>query len=362
MNSRERVLSALDHRGYDRIPVCYDGTPEISAQMMETFGLKTHEDLLRLVGDDCRYMGAKYVGPELRKFPDGSWEGVWGERYNLLAFEGGSYPEAVYLPFAEVDSVADLQRDKFPTADWWDFSELKAQATELRKEFAVCWGNPGEMDFINGISRARGMERVLMDLITEDPVFMEIMNARYRYHYDCHERALAACEGLIDIVHIGEDLGNQLGPMISMEIFDKLFAPKFGAYFKMAHAHGARTAMHMCGCVNKFLPRLMELGLDIYDVVQPTTPENEIATLVAEHGNDLSYRGTMCVQTTLPWGTVQDVEHEVQRRLKLFPKGGLLLGPTHAIQVRTPIENVVAMYRAAGSLAPEAADVLVHMS
>jgi uroporphyrinogen decarboxylase len=58
----------------------------------------------------------------------------------------------------------------------------------------------------------------------------------------------------------------------------------------------------------------------------------------------------MCVQTTLAWGSVKDVEREVDRRLKLFPKGGLFLGPTHAIQVGSPLENILAMYQRAGSL------------
>ena len=56
------------------------------------------------------------------------------------------------------------------------------------------------------------------------------------------------------------------------------------------------------------------------------------------------------MQTTLAWGSVKDVEREVDRRLKLFPKGGLFLGPTHAIQVGSPLENILAMYRRAGSL------------
>jgi uroporphyrinogen decarboxylase len=206
------------------------------------------------------------------------------------------------------------------------------------------------MDFINGIARARGAEQVLLDLGSEDPVYLEIMLARFQFYYDMHERALQAAGGLIDITHIGEDLGTQRGPMISMTTFEKHFAPKLGKYFDMIHRYGARTMMHMCGCVEKFLPRLIELGLDIEDVTQPTTPEMDIAVLQARYGDRLNFCGTVCVQTTLPFGTVADIENEVKRRLRLFPKGGLFLGPTHAIQVRTPLENILALYRTAGSL------------
>jgi uroporphyrinogen decarboxylase len=118
----------------------------------------------------------------------------------------------------------------------------------------------------------------------------------------------------------------------------------------MAHSYGARTMMHMCGCVESFLPRLIELGLDVQDVVQPTTPEMDIAYLQKHYGDRLNFCGTVCVQTTLARGSEAEVEREVKRRLGLFPKGGLFLGPTHAIQVGSPLPNILALYRTAGSL------------
>ena len=351
MTHRERVLSSMAFRGYDRIPVKHEGTPEINRALMERFGLSNIEQLLRVLGDDFRYVEADYRGPELRRFPDGSFEGYWGERYKYAEFEGGKYLEAVHMPYAGIDSPSELDRSHFPSADWFDYSRIREKCEVLRKEgFAVCFGTAGDMDFINSISRARGMEQVMVDLATESPVFLEILEARFRFYYEMHERALQAAGGLIDIAHIGEDLGNQRGPMIGFKVFDRLFAPRYKAYFDMVHRHGAKAMMHMCGCVEAFLPRLIDLGLDIQDVIQQMTPEMDIARLKDRYGDRLLFCGSVCVQTTLPFGTVEDVEREVRRRLDLFPRGGLFLGPTHAVQVGTPIENVLALYRAAGSL------------
>ena len=69
----------------------------------------------------------------------------------------------------------------------------------------------------------------------------------------------------------------------------------------------------------------------------------------------------MCVQSTLAWGTPQDVQREVRRRLDLFPQGGLFLGPTHAIQVGSPLENILALYRTAGSLAEKIDDTILSL-
>ncbi len=155
------------------------------------------------------------------------------------------------------------------------------------------------MDFINGIARARGMEQVLMDLIDDNPVYLEIMQARFQFFDEVQRRTLEAAGGLIDFAHVGDDFGNQRGPMIGMAVFERHFAPLYGKYFAMVHGCGARTMMHMCGCVEKFLPRLSELGLDVYDVVQPTTPSMDIAVLQERFGDRLTFCGSMCVQTTL---------------------------------------------------------------
>jgi len=352
MNSRERVLAALQREGFDRIPVKHEGTPEINKMIMDYFGLKNMEQLLLLIGDDFRYVEPIYIGPELHQYPDGSMEGYWGEHYKYVEFEGGKYLESCYLPFAGINTLDELDRSHFPTSEWFDYSTIKEQCQKIRTQgFAVCYGTAGDMDFINSIARARGTEQVLIDLITDDPVYLEIMEARFEFYYNMHERVLKAADGLIDFTHIGEDLGTQNSQVIDFDIFDKHFAPKFKKYFEMVHSYGAKTMMHMCGCVRAFLPRLINLGLDVYDVVQPTTPEMDIAVLQSDFGNNIVFCGSICVQSTLAFGSVSDVVNEVERRKKLFTKGGLFLGPSHAIQVGTPIENIIAMYKTAGSLA-----------
>jgi uroporphyrinogen decarboxylase len=344
-------MRCCDRRGYDRIPIKHEGTPEVNHDLKTHLGLENDEQLLAVFGDDFRYIEPRYVGPELRTFPDGSVEGYFGERYIYARFDGGKYLESVYKPFAGVLELKDLDRSHYPSADWFDFSTVAEQAARLHGQgFAICIGSAGDMDFINSIARARGFEQVLMDLIDDNEVYLDIMEARFRFYFETHERILKECKGAIDFAHVGDDLGNQLGPMISMELFERHFAAKYAEYFRMVHSYGARTMMHMCGTVWPFLDRLADIGLDVYDVVQPTTPENDIGALRDRFGSKLLFQGSMDVQRELAFGTPADVEREVKRRLDLFPKGGLILGPSHAVQAKSPVENVLAMYGAAGSL------------
>ena len=140
MTSKQRVLSAFNRNGYDRIPVKHEGTPEVNRMIMDHFGLKNMEQLLRVVGDDFRYVEPVYIGPELRTFPDGSVEGYWGERYKYAEFEGGKYLESSYKPFAGIERLEDLDRSHFPVADWFDYSTIKPQCQKIAAQnYTVCF-------------------------------------------------------------------------------------------------------------------------------------------------------------------------------------------------------------------------------
>jgi uroporphyrinogen decarboxylase len=349
VTSRERVLSCLARKGYDRLPVRYHAVAPVHEQVRERLGLVSGDEVEAALGVDFRWIDSEYRGPELRKFPDGTTEGLWGERWSTVHNKDGVFQDIVYQPYAGITDVAQLKGRREPTLKWCDASNVPGDCRQ-HDAFALYAGGAGHMDFLNGIGRLRGQEQVLLDVATEDPVFLELAERRFQYFYAKVQRVLEAAQGRIDIVWSGEDLGTQTGPILSPDTFFRLFGPKYRAYYELAHRHGARTATHVCGAIRAFIPRLIDLGLDILDVVQVSAAGMDLERLRDDFGKDLTFCGTMCVQTVLPHGTVRDVEAEVRRRQELFPDGGLILGPTNTIEIGTPVENVVAMYRAAGSL------------
>lgn len=349
LTSRERVLSALARKGYDRLPVQYSAVPPVHEQVRERLGIKDSKDVAAALGVDLRLIEPRHQGPAFKKFPDGSWEGLWGERWSTTHNKDGVFQDVVYQPYAGVTDVAQLKDLREPSVDWCDVSHV-LEDCHRNDAYALIAGHPGQMDFLNGIGRLRGQEQVLLDVATDEPVFLELVEQMFRYFYAKTERVLEAARGRIDIVWCGDDLGTQCGPIISPATFDRLFGEKYRAYFALAHRHGAKTAMHVCGAIRPFIPRLIELGLDILDVVQVSAAGMDLKQLRDDFGKDLAFCGTMCVQTVLPNGSPADVEAEVRKRQEWFPDGGLILGPTNTIEMGTPVENILAMYRAAGSL------------
>jgi uroporphyrinogen decarboxylase len=342
-------MGSLARTGYDRLPIKHFGEPEIDSVLKKHFGVTTYLELLEKLGDDFRTVEPRYVGPELKTYPDGSREGIWGETYKNISFGAGEYCESVVQPLKDVRDVEALHAYRWPSVQWYDFSTIRDQIRQYRG-YAIVGGWCGHMDFINGIARMRGVEQVLLDIATEDPVYREIIDRRAAFFFDLFTALLRAGDGRIDIIHVGEDFGTQHGLLIGPETYRKLYRPKYQRLAEIVHAFGAKLMLHSCGSVRGLIHELIATGVDILDVVQVTAAGMDIAGLQRDFGDTLNFCGTVCVQTTLPFGTVADVRREVELRRRLFPAGGLFIGPTHAIQVGTPLENILALYRAAGGL------------
>jgi uroporphyrinogen-III decarboxylase len=94
--------------------------------------------------------------------------------------------------------------------------------------------------------------------------------------------------------------------------------------------------------VYPIIPDLIEIGLDVLNPIQPAAMDP--VKLKREYGDKLCFWGSLDIQQTLPFGSPDQVRQEVLTRLKTIGRnGGLLIGPTHNIQLDTPLENLYAM-------------------
>ena len=371
LSHKQRFYNAFNRKGYDRIPVKHYAEPPVNKDLIDYFGLganrqeskvagpsNINQALLEKIGDGFRYVVPAYCGPKVKHFPDGSRTVAFPERgwpvqeikWVEKQYDGGKgiYLEAASKPFANIKDRDELKKFSFPDASWLDYSTVKNQCIDFAG-YAICIDKAGP-DFINNIAYGMGVENVLLSLGTKDPVFLEIMKILFTYRFEMVENTLKAAGGLIDIVHGGEDLASQSGLILSPETFNKLFAPYYTRLFDMVHKYGAKFMFHCCGSIYPLIGRLIELGVDILDVVQTSAKDMDITKLHREFSRDICFCGSMDVQQVLIKMTPAEIREEVKLRQELFSNGGLILGPSHAIQPGTPLENIIAMYEQAGSL------------
>jgi uroporphyrinogen decarboxylase len=350
MNSRERVLAALEHVDPDRVPVNYYATGELEEKIKDRLHVATHDELLCRLGVDLRYCRPPFTGRELRTWPDGRFEDLWGTVYRPVCYQTGTYDEADVMPYADVRTAEEVLAGPGPGVDDFDYSAVP----EFCKQFdgyALVAGNAGVPDMINGAGRMRGVERVVMDIGGEDPVGLAVMEKRARFCLAHMERVLEAGRGRIDILALGDDYGTQRSLLMSPASWRKIFKPWLKRFIDLGHAHDCRVMLHCCGSSRMIFDDFIELGLDVLETVQPEAEGMDPEELKQLYGDRISFCGTVSVQHTLPRGTREDVAAEVRHRIEVVGKGGgLILAPAHAMQPDTPVENALTIYRTAGSL------------
>ena len=348
MNSKERVQYAFNHDEPDRVPVDYLCNPGIDARLKAHYGLKPDDDegLRQALGVDFRNVEAPFAGPV--RFPaiPGRRINEWGIHTRWIGHTTGGYWDYCDFPLQEAE-LEEILKWPFPTADDYDYAVVARQCRDW-KDYCLVLGNPGVGDFINTSGMLRTMEVVLMDLFEGAEELLALFDRRLDIQLEVMERCFEAGRGTIDLLWIGDDLGTQIAPILSVELFRRHLRPRHQQLVDLARAHGARVMMHSCGSSSWAFEDFIEMGIEVIDTLQPEARDMDPAYLKSKYGNRLSFHG--CISTAGPVvdGSVEETVAYVREKLDiLMPGGGYALAPTHQLQDNSKTENVVALYETA---------------
>jgi len=164
------------------------------------------------------------------------------------------------------------------------------------------------------------------------------------------KRIHAAVGGAVDAVFLcGTDFGTQTSAFCSAATFRELYYPYYRRLLDWIHANtGWRCFKHSCGSVVRFIPSFIEAGFDILNPVQCSAAGMEAEGLKARWGDRLTFwGGGVDTQQVLPFGTPEQVRRQVLERCRIFAAGGgFVFNTIHNVQARTPVANLIAMFRA----------------
>ncbi|HET6450601.1 MAG TPA: uroporphyrinogen decarboxylase family protein [Spirochaetia bacterium] len=356
MTHRERVQAALAHEAPDRCPLQVSFTPEFAARLRgalsatgsahhtphgggNTYELERALDedlLLTSVGWANSYYANEAYGPSAETYVD-EWGITWRNCPYETRFGSGFYTETVGRPLAE-DSAISSYRAPDPGRPSL-YAEAAGVLSAFKDEYwivgvTVC-------TIFETAWALRGYEALLMDLHADPDRAEAVLDIPYRYH-------LAAAERLtrmgVDMIWIGDDVGAQNAMLMSPVVWRRFLKPRMASFIASLKRinPGLKVAYHSDGCIYPIIPDLIEAGVDVLNPVQPRSMDP--ARLKNEFGRTLCFWGSIDEQGTLPFGSADDVRQEVRSRLQTLGRdGGLILGPTHHVQLDTPVENVLAL-------------------
>ena len=347
MSSRERVERTFAMEKTDRVPIDYMANAAINQRLMEAVGAKDGDELLCALGVDYRAISAPYIGPNLfPALPNRMTDPVYGCNMRWVEHETGGYWDFCDFPLQEADDEK-IENFPVPSPDDFDFSVADA-AVEKYRGYALYVGNAGTCDIINATGRVMGMEDTLVNLYTEHEPTLHYIHRRNDMEIGVIERILDKHAKDISFLWIGEDLGSQIAPMISLELYRKVFRPIHQRYIDLGKAYGLPVMIHTCGSSSWAYEDFIEMGINAVDTLHPEAVNMAPAYLKEHFGGRLSFHGCISTAGPLAYGTAQATEAVCRETLEIMMDGyGYHFSPTHAIQDNTPTENALAMYQAA---------------
>lgn len=347
-SSKERVMITLGKGIPDRVPVNYLSNPGIDRRFKELLGLKAEDSdgLRKAIGVDFAGVGAAYTGPRLHgEIPGMNVNPAYGIRTRWIEHGSGGYWDFCDFPLKDADYEA-IEKYPLPAADAFDYASLSA-ACRKYQEYAVYGGGAGLVDVINSAGRFRGMEQVLIDLITDDPAGLLLIKRKTDLDFEIMLRTLEAARGMIDFLWMGEDLGTQIAPMISLELYRKHIRPIQQRFVDLAKSFNIPVMIHTCGSSSWAYEDFIEMGIAAVDTLQPEAEDMSPEYLKKKFGGRLAFHGCISTAGPLAYGTPGEVSEYCRRTLEIMmPGGGYCFAPTHQIQDNSPAENLLAMYRA----------------
>lgn len=351
MTAKERVQRTFHFEKTDRVTIGYDTNPTAHKNLCNALGIKETDylTLLKALGCDYVGVGASYIGPQL-------YEDIKGRTRNpedgcvmkYIENEFGGYWDFCDFPLKDA-SEETIYNYPFPNPDHYDYESADRQIDSLIKEgFALHLGGPGLADILNSTGRIMSVEDTLVNLATEDEATIHMVDKKLNANLAVCERILERNKGKLDFLWIGEDLGTQHTPIISMDMFRKILRPRHQKFIDLAKAYHLPVLIHTCGSSSWAYEDFIEMGITAVDTLQPEAT-NMSPTYLKEHfGGRLGFRGCISTAGPLAYGTAEETEKVCKETLEIMMEcKGYHFAPTHQIQDNTPAENIIAMYNAA---------------
>ncbi len=349
MTSRDRVMAAFAHARVDRVPIDYHTNEGIDARLKTALGIARNDDesLRQALGVDFRGVGVPYKGPKrFADIPDRHISQETGIRTRWIEHSSGGYWDYCDFPLQNA-TLDEIEAWPMATPNDYDYSTLQDQARH-NKGYAVFYGGAGLGDIINSTGMLRTMEQVLVDLATDEEAGLRLIDRKIERQLEVTRRSLELLKNQVDFVWMGEDLGTQIGPLISLDLYRRHIRPRHQKLIDAARSFGLPVMIHTCGSSSWAYDDFIEMGIAAVDTLQPEAANMSPRYLKDRYGSRLMLHGCISTAGPVAYGTPEEVRRDVKEKLDILsPGGGYCLSPTHQLQDNSPVENVIAMYQAA---------------
>jgi uroporphyrinogen decarboxylase len=344
MTPRERVLRAVRREWPDAAPKDAGFTPALFERFRSETG---SSDPAAYFGMETRHVA--FAGLRAEDFPDFSEYRRDMPPGARIASEYGTatVPANFYhfwgyvFPLRKATAPADIERYPWPDVRLeYRHAGLEEQVAHLHDRGYFVRGFAGHI--FEKAWQLVGFEKMFADML-DAPALVEAVLERIT-NDNCF-RARRFAEAGVDMLGVGDDVGMKDRLMMHPTLWRRFLKPRLAR--EIAAARDVRPDIpvwyHSDGDISLIIDDLIEVGVTVLNPVQPECLD--VRDVQSRYGDRLAFWGTIGTQSTMPFGTPDDVKRTVREMIALFAPG-LVLAPTHVLEPDVPWENVVAFFDA----------------
>ena len=368
MNSRQRVIGAIERTPIDRVPR-YDAFWEDTIELYINSGLKLPEQKTLLVEGKVRNIGRpleEHFGYDIQtlymdtsmRFParlvsDDGVKIIVEDRSGYTAEKFKGKASSLHFISHKVETEDDWDKYKHKMAfDPEDQARVDCDGYFLRTEDYPSWKGAKEIydayrqedKYLTVFGygpyeatwRHHGYENCLMDLACEPEMMEDMLDRATTMLIDTIEY-MVANDMKPDAFWLAEDMGSTHTTLFSKDMYREFLFPCHKRVGDTLKKHGIHFFMHSCGKIEPFLPDLIEAGLDVIQAIQANTGMH-VGDLKEKYGKELTFFGN------IGENEFRDGKDAIEKEIKdKVPKamvgGGYIYHSDHSIPPEVSLET-----------------------
>ena len=407
MNSRQRIINAINHIEPDGVPIDIGATPSSGISAIAYDSLIHHiplknkrnwvydvvqqvaqptDEFLDYFNIDTVDLGRTFNVNDNDWYeyslPNGrpAHQPVWfkpqkQEDGSYLVYKDGEAIACMPKSTFSYDQIVYPYQDGYPKSynknlddamgkiHWaalahspWDhanetnfWNNLRTKALDLRENSDRAIVLSAGCNLFEWGTFVRRLDNFLADLVRSPSEVERFLDALMERHLLSLENICNNVGDVVDIIRLGDDLGMNTGPLMSPATYQKLFKPRHKILCDYIKSNSnMHIFLHSCGSIYKLIPDLIEAGFEILNPVQTNTKDMEPERLKREFGNDVTFwGGGVDTRAVLNRGTPSQIKDQVRKNIEILsPGGGFVFNTIHNILPDVPPENIIAMFEA----------------
>ncbi len=355
VNSRQRILTALDRKQPDAVPIFESQIDEpVVVRTAKLLGLQTYElpttdtfvyaeespEVLDLY---CLVVKALGLDATCRTFSIGitSIDSQHGRDKYGCVYQLSQHGEPMVMagPIKEPSDIAGFEMASSLKPD--DFAQIRYVVEKVGKDKAhfMAMNDPFKIAWL----LRGGMANLLMDYAWNP----DLVHRLTRVAADFLMAAIDIATGLgIDAILMEGDLAGEITTLVSPRHYRQFIKPYHTEIVDHAHRQGLRIVKHTDGNAWPIMDDLAEVGFDGFHPVQPQCMD--ISEVKRRMAGKLCVLGNIDCRHLLPFGASAEVEEAVKQTIAVAaPGGGYIISSSNSVHAGCKAENYVAMVMAA---------------